>query len=171
MLAGIIQTAGMLGGMLGQAPLGVAVEFAGWRNTMTGLGVIAAFLSVLLYFVIPRRPRMEERESHTIAHTPTKGLRQVMHNAQSWYCAAIGFGLSSVMLGFVGLWAVPWLSATQGFVRAQAAGIASMLFLGWAFGAPIWGWLSDHLGRRKVALSRKSFTALRGRVAFAQASS
>jgi MFS family permease len=149
MLAGIIQTAGMLGGMLGQAPLGVAVEFAGWRNTMTGLGVFAAFLSVLLYFVIPRRPHKEGTESHTVTHTPAKGVAQVMRNTQSWYCAAIGFGLSSVMLGFVGLWAVPWLSATQGFERAQAAGIASMLFLGWALGAPIWGWLSDHLGRRK----------------------
>lgn len=149
MLAGIIQTAGMLGGMLGQAPLGVAVEFMGWRDTMIGLGVFAALLSVLLYFVIPRRPRVEDTTSHAKAQTPAKGVGQVIRNIQSWYCAAIGFGLSSVMLGFVGLWAVPWLSATQGFERAQAAGIASMLFLGWALGAPIWGWLSDHLGRRK----------------------
>ncbi len=149
MLAGIIQTAGMLGGMLGQAPLGVAVEIVGWRNTMTGLGVFAAFLSVLLYFIIPRRPRIEEAKSHGIAHTPAKGVGQVIRNIQSWYCAAIGFGMSSIMLGFVGLWAVPWLSTVQGFERAQAAGIASMLFLGWAFGAPVWGWLSDHLGHRK----------------------
>ncbi|MGI9319590.1 MAG: MFS transporter [bacterium] len=149
MLAGVIQTAGMIGGMLGQAPLGIAVEHVGWRSTMMSLGALAALLSLLLYFVIPRRPRDKNTASPSVARKPAHGVGQVIRNPQSWYCAAIGFGLSSVMLGFVGLWAVPWLSTVQGFGRAEAAGIASMLFLGWALGAPIWGWLSDHLGRRK----------------------
>lgn len=149
MLAGVIQTAGMIGGMLGQAPLGVAVDHVGWRSTMIGLGGLAAVLSVLLFLVIPKRPKERISGSPSGSRRPSQGIGEVVRNPQSWYCAAIGFGLSSVMLGFVGLWAVPWLTTVQGFARSEAAAIASMLFLGWALGAPTWGWLSDHLGRRK----------------------
>ena len=149
MLAGVIQTAGMLGGMLGQAPLGLAVDHWGWRATMVGLGVFAVLLSFSLYLIIPRRPRDKDRPGHSVTHKPANGIRQVIRNPQSWYCAATGFGMSSIMLGFVGLWAVPWLATVHGFERAEAAAVASMLFLGWALGAPVWGWLSDHLGVRK----------------------
>ena len=149
MLAGVIQTAGMLGGMLGQAPLGLAVEHWGWRATMIGLGVFAVVLSLSLYMIIPRRPRNDEHGTFSEPRKSKNGVVQVIRNPQSWYCAAIGFGLSSIMLGFVGLWAVPWLTTVNGFERAEAAAVASMLFLGWALGAPVWGWLSDHLGFRK----------------------
>lgn len=150
MLAGIIQTAGMLGGMLGQAPLRLAVEGLGWRGTMIGLAGVAAVLAILSFLVIPRRPpeKIQERLART-ASGHRGGVGQVLRNPQSWCCAAIGFGLSSVMLGFVGLWGVPWLNTVRGFSLAEAAAVASFLFLGWALGAPIWGWLTDYIGRRK----------------------
>jgi MFS family permease len=47
------------------------------------------------------------------------------------------------MLAFGGLWAVPFLQAVYGFERPAAAAIASLLFAGWAVGAPAIGWLSD----------------------------
>ncbi|MGI9331945.1 MAG: hypothetical protein ACR2RL_02195, partial [Gammaproteobacteria bacterium] len=36
--------------------------------------------------------------------------------------------------------------------RVEAAGMTSLLLIGWAFGAPFFGWLSDRLGRRKPPL-------------------
>ena len=56
------------------------------------------------------------------------------------------------MLGFSALWAVPWLTSVQGFDRTQSAGIASMVFMGWLIFAPVAGWVSDRLGRRKPVL-------------------
>ncbi len=64
----------------------------------------------------------------------------------------IGFGPTGTLLAFSGLWAVPWLSTVRGFPVSEAAGIASTVFLGWAVGAPLLGWVSDHLGRRKPVI-------------------
>jgi len=33
--------------------------------------------------------------------------------------------------------------------KTQAAGLCSALLIAWAVGGPIFGWLSDHMGRRK----------------------
>jgi len=50
------------------------------------------------------------------------------------------------------LWAVPWLNNVKSFPTSQAAGIASAVFLGWAVAAPVVGWLSDRIGKRKPLL-------------------
>jgi len=76
----------------------------------------------------------------------------VVSNGQTWWCALIGFGTAATMLGFAGLWAVPWLNSVHGYSIAEAAGIASMLFLGWAIFAPLAGWASDRMGRRNSIL-------------------
>ena len=75
-------------------------------------------------------------------------LRAVVCSAQTWLCAAIGFGMAAPMLSFGGLWAVPWLRDVHGYSITQAATIASTLFAGWAICSPLLGWLSDHTGRR-----------------------
>ena len=151
MLAGIVQTVGMLGAMLGQAPLRYAVEQLGWRSTMVGLGVLAIVLATSLFLVVPGRPNANPVDTGRRAG-PLSGLKSVIANPQSWACAGIGFGMSSAMLAFAGLWAVPWLVTVFGFPTTTAAGVASSLFLGWAAGAPVMGWLSDHIGRRKPVL-------------------
>lgn len=157
-LGGVLQGVGMCGAMLGQAPLRYYVEMFGWRGTMMGLAVIAVLMAVLLFFVIPKRPRANG-ENHSVQNQGRdgssgvlNGLKQVCRNIQSWYAALIGFGLTATMLTFTGLWAVPWLSTTMAFSKTQAAGIASLFFLGWGVGSPLAGWISDTIGRRKPVL-------------------
>ncbi len=58
-------------------------------------------------------------------------------------------GTSSPLLGFAGLWGVPFLEAAYGLPRTQAATLTSMMFVGWGVGAPLFGWLSDRIGRRR----------------------
>ena len=150
MLSGIVLTVGMLGAIAGQAPLRVIVEALGWRDTMLALGAVGALLGILLYLIVPNRPRDHapgRGSRHLLA-----GLKDVVANPQSWLCAAIGFGPTSTLLAFSGLWAVPWLSSVRGFPVSEAAGIASVVFLGWAVGAPLLGWMSDHIGRRKPVI-------------------
>ncbi len=150
MLSGIVLAVGMVGAMAGQAPLRVLVELVGWRDTMFALGIAGALLGVLLFLIVPNRPRSQA--APTSGRHPLAGLRDVAANPQSWLCAMIGFGPTGTLLAFSGLWAVPWLSTVRGFPVSEAAGIASTVFLGWAVGAPLLGWVSDHIGRRKPVI-------------------
>jgi MFS family permease len=77
------------------------------------------------------------------------GLGAVARHPQTWLVALAGLGTSSPLLGFAGLWGVPFLETAYGLPRTLAATLTSMLFVGWGVGAPFFGWLSDRIGRRR----------------------
>jgi MFS family permease len=150
MLAGLLQTVGMSGAIFGQAPLRQVVELVGWRGTMASLGLIAILLSILLFLLVPHRSSEQknvERKTGIL-----DGLRTVASNGQTWLCALIGFGMAAIMLGFGSLWGVPWLTNVHGYSTVEAAGVISMLFVGWAIFSPLAGWASDRMGRRNPIL-------------------
>ncbi len=149
MLAGILLAVGMAGAIMGQAPLRVLVESAGWRGSFHVLAVWALIMAVLAWLVIPRRPA-----AIVAAGTKERALVAwpVFSNIQTWACGGIGFGLTAVMLAFGGLWSVPWLITVYGLSAADASLLTSMMFVGWMVGSPIAGWLSDKVGRRKPVL-------------------
>jgi MFS family permease len=151
LLAGLLQTVGMSGAIFGQAPLRQVVESIGWRGTMGALAVVAVMISILLFLLIPHRT--VEQKSLEVRVGILDGLKSVASNYQSWLCALIGFGSTGIMLGFGGLWGVPWLNSVHGYSTVEAAGIVSMLFAGWAIFSPIVGWLSDRVGRRNPIMT------------------
>lgn len=161
MLAGLLQSVGMSGAIFGQAPLRQLVEALGWRETMLVLALLALVLAVLIFVLVPQRSARQKLEP---AHPGALGgLRAVAANPQTWICAIIGFGMAATMLGFGGLWAVPWLHTTQGYSTTEAAAITSMIFVGWALFSPLCGWFSDRIERRNGILicgSIIAFTAL-----------
>jgi MFS family permease len=148
LLAGLLQTAGMSGGIFGQAPLRQLVESVGWRGTINVLAVVALALAVLLFFLVPKRSG--EQKHHGPKPGILQGLRAVTINPQTWICSIIGFGMASSMLALGGLWGVPWLNSVHEYSKTEAAGITSMIFVGWAIFSPLCGWLSDRIGRRNI---------------------
>ncbi|MCP4430932.1 MAG: MFS transporter [Gammaproteobacteria bacterium] len=158
MLAGFLQAVGMSGAIFGQAPLRHLVEGMGWRGTMYLLAVIAVMLAVLVFTLVPQRSR--EQKQAGAKSKILDGLKEIAHNFQTWVCAIIGFGMAATMLGFGGLWGVPWLSTVKGYSTVQAAGITSMLFVGWACLSPLLGWLSDRIQRRNLILQTGAVISL-----------
>jgi MFS family permease len=162
LLAGLLQSVGMSGAIFGQAPLRQMVESLGWRSTMHGLAAVALVLGLLLFFLVPLRSSKQKQQGHHPGIL--KGLNAVSINPQTWICAAVGFGMAATMLGFGGLWGVPWLNSVHGYTTTEAAAITSMIFLGWAIFSPLLGWASDRMGRRNTILLIGSLVAL---IAFA----
>jgi MFS family permease len=158
MLAGLLQSVGMSGGIFGQAPLRQVVESIGWRGTMTALGLFALLLSILLFALVPHRT--SEQKYVELKAGILDGLKAVAANAQTWLCALIGFGMAAIMLGFGALWGVPWLSNVHGYSTVEAAGVISMLFVGWAIFSPLVGWVSDKVGRRNPILTGGAIISL-----------
>jgi len=51
-------------------------------------------------------------------------------------------------LAFGGLWGTPYLVEAHGFAQSDAGLLSSLVFVGWVFGGPIYGYISDYIGRR-----------------------
>lgn len=150
-LSGIVQAGGMAGALLGQAPLGLWVEASGWREPLFAAGLMAGLIGLGAWLVLrdpPRPPAGETPQGGGMF----RGFGAVVRNPQTWLAAAIGGCLTAPMLAFGGLWGVPFLQASYGFDRAGAAAFTGALFIGWAIGAPVTGWLSDRMGRRRPIL-------------------
>ena len=146
MMAGLLQGLGILGGIAGQAPLGIAVEHLSWRGAVGLLAVLGVILTVVAWIAI------RDRAGPSVSGSPMAGLRLVAANRETWLCAVFGLAMTAPMLAFGGLWAVPFIMTTHGLERAGAGSLASLLFLGWGLGAPVNGWISDRLGRRKLPM-------------------
>jgi len=147
LLGGLAQAAGMAGAVLGQAPLAAAVSEVGWRATVLVIGGAAVFFAVALWLVI-----RDQRHAESSAIGLGEGIRRVAANRQTWLNALFGLTMTGPMLAFAGLWGVPWLTTVHGMERAPAAATLSLMFVGWAFGAPLLGWLSDHWQRRRPVM-------------------
>jgi MFS family permease len=158
LLAGLLQTVGMSGAIFGQAPLRQMVESIGWRDTMNLLALVALVLAILLFKLVPMRS--SEQKLRTPGVSVLQGLKAVATNLQTWICSLIGFGMAATMLAFGGLWGVPWLNSVHGYTTSEAAGITSMIFVGWAIFSPLAGWASDRMGRRNPILRVGSLVAL-----------
>ncbi len=158
LLAGLLQTVGMSGAIFGQAPLRHMVEGVGWRGTMHMLAVLAIVLAFLVFFFVPHRT--DDQKHVGASGRVMSGLKAVTSNPQTWLCAVIGFGMAATMLGLGGLWGIPWLSTVHGFSTVEAAGINSMIFVGWASCSPLVGWVSDRTGKRNLILRIGATVAL-----------
>jgi MFS family permease len=135
----------MAGGVFGQAPLRLAVEASDWR--LTTLLLAAGGLALALAAFATVRDRW--RGSGGIL-TALSGLGTVLRHRQTWLIALAGLGTSAPLLGFASLWGVPFLETAYALSRTTAATVTSAVFVGWALGAPLYGWLSDYIGRRRA---------------------
>ncbi|MCP5157677.1 MAG: MFS transporter [Ectothiorhodospiraceae bacterium] len=147
LLSGLSMMAGMAGGMLGQAPLRLAVDAHGWRPAMGVLAIGGLVVAVAAWAFVRDRGHGQGGLGSMM-----RGLGGVLRNPQTWLCAMAGLGATGPLLAFAGLWGVPYLQALHGLDRAGAGAIASLTFLGWGIGAPLAGWLSDRLHRRRLPM-------------------
>lgn len=154
LLTGVMVAVGMMGGVFGQAPVAKCVMLMGWRDTMLLGAYIGAALSVIIWFVIADRPFKETLmayQSEGVRHF-LMGLVNVMKLPQVWI-ASIYAGLMFVpTTGFGQLWGVPYFMERYQIEKDAAGFMVSMIFFGWAFGGPFYGWISDKIHRRKLPM-------------------
>lgn len=149
LFSGLTMMMGMAGGVFGQAPLRVLVEASDWRNAILLLAAAGVIIAIAAFATVRDRQRGTGRLGPMLA-----GTWAVMGNRQTWLIAIAGLGAAGPLLGFAGLWGVPYLTATHDLDAGVAATVASTLFIGWGVGAPLFGWLSD-----RIALRRPPFIA------------
>jgi MFS family permease len=147
LLAGLAMMFGMAGGVFGQAPLRVAVDATDWRTTMATVGVVGFGLMLAAWLFVRDRRRGSGGVGAVL-----EGLRRVAGNRETWLNAVAGLGSTGPLLAFAGLWGVPYLQAVYDIDRVTAGTVTSVTFIGWGIGAPLIGWFSDRIGKRRSPL-------------------
>jgi MFS family permease len=153
LLAGLMMSVGMTGAVFGQAPLAEMISSLGWRLSLTVIGFIGLLLAVAYLFIVRDKPKLKNHEPYPFL----KGLGLLLKNNQTWWLS-IYSGLAFTPISVLGgVWGVPFLITSFHFTRTAAATDISLVFIGFAIGAPLFGFISDRLGKRKPVILAGTF--------------
>src|ERR1700723_1887667 len=149
---GATQCVGMLGGSAGQFVVGPIIEHGlGVHTIWIGFGVIILANAVFLYLATPKEQSAPNAQEGAIGSVLTP-YKIVFSNPQSYLCGIIaGLMFAPTTIGDM-IWGVASFQKDLQFSYHNAVVIASMVPLGWVFGCPLLGWLSDRIGRRKPVI-------------------
>lgn len=150
LLAGLSMTSAMCGAIGGQLPLSLLINSFHWQEAMRYLALPGFLLAILFFFLAkteqqPHSPRLSN-------FNLIEQLATILKSKQSWllsFYSGLAFAPVSV---FGGLWGVSFLKTAYSLNSATAATVVSFIFIGFAIGCPLSGWLSDYLGRRKLLM-------------------
>ncbi|CAN5311320.1 MFS transporter [soil metagenome] len=155
LFAGLTTTLGVIGAMTGNIGLTIIQEHLGWRTTVEGAALIGIVLAMAIgFFVRDQNPAKKAGEHPRATSLKEAGLGfiNIIKNPRMWMVGLIGTLLYIPTSAFAELWGTPYLKSVLHFSPREAAIAVSMIFLGWAIGSPLAGWISDYLQRRRYPL-------------------
>ena len=128
-------------------------------------GRYAILFLIIFYISLKIIPLSKTEISPTSTIKPQKetwkamweGLGRATKTLEVWKVALVASAMSGPMLTLGGLWGTPYLISAYELEKTDAAFLVSFLLLGWAFGAPFFGWLSDRIRQRKKIILAGSF--------------
>jgi MFS family permease len=153
-VAGIASGLGTLGAIIGDNTLGRMVEHWGWQDTVNGTAWFGIILLVVMWFGIHDKKRHLAENGGTIDtfRRAFLDLRVIAGNSQIWINGLFGCLVYLPTTVFAELWGIPYLRYAHHLTPQQAEIANSLLFFGFMLGAPLMGYVSDHLRRRKLPM-------------------
>jgi MFS family permease len=128
---------------------------AGWQPPLMLAAGFAAlsFGAALAYGVSERRGRRTGAVAAPAA-TPMPGLQSLRTFPRAyWYLAVLGMTFYAVIFAFRSTFAIQYFQHAHGLTLADAGAINSVVFLATVLATPLFGWLSDRIGRRAPLLA------------------
>lgn len=149
LIAGVVTTLGMCGAILGEVSLTHMILLKGWRVVLNLASLMGGILTLLILFFLKDGPAKQQvKLTHMSLSHFIQDVFLVVKKLQIWLIGLIGALLYLSLSVFAELWGKAYLIAAHGLTQIEAANVVSMVFLGWAIGAPVVGFLSDWTERR-----------------------
>ena len=148
--AGLVNMLGFLGAGIGTITMSYLVTSLGWRDTIQYFAVLGIVLS-LGFWITTRKAPKSQHHAHTKAKdfkTAGKQLWALVKMPRVWLAGIFAGLMFLPTTVFAALWGVPYLEKFHHYPAHQAAFAVAMIFIGWAIGTAITGWLSDTLKTR-----------------------
>jgi MFS family permease len=151
LVAGLITTLGMLGLVYGEVKITELAQTMGLNHVLLTMVAFGAILTLLIFLLVRDGPG-----GHNVKSQPLpeffKNVIKVLVSPQVWLIGFVGACLYTSLSVFGELWGKTYLEHAHHLTKNEAATAISCMFLGWAVGAPIAGYLSDLSERRVLPL-------------------
>lgn len=164
-----------IGGIMATTPFAILVSYTGWREALLVLAAVGLAISVVTLLAVRDSPARAGLEP--IPHTPepervslaeARGyLAIILRDRSTWIISVLLFCTGGINLTLFGLWGIPFIVQ----VYDTSITVASMFTLlggvGLLLGPPIFGRLSDAIGRRTsiILVGGVVYTVLLGTIA------
>jgi MFS family permease len=159
MISGLGLLIGNIGALTAQVPLRLMVENFNWRTVVSSSGVIILLIAVLAWLLVRNDPSLRGYLSYAPLKIQTQGktslsqvgagFRRIFTYRNTWLIFFAQGGLAGPIMTFTGLWGPPFLKARFAIPSTTAAAVCSVMIVCWAGASPVFGALSDKIGRRK----------------------
>jgi MFS family permease len=153
MVAGLASALGTIGGMVGDNLLGLLVLQAGWVETVNLTAYFGIGLTFVLWFGIRDKKRHQEHSGTIESFRKSMiDFGIIIRDKQMWINGLFGCLVYLPTTVFAELWGISYLRVAHGMTQDMATFTNSILFLGFTIGAPIMGFISDKMKRRKLPM-------------------
>ena len=151
LFAGLMTTLGMLGNIYAEMKITDMTQTLGITSVLSSTVYLGAILTLVISFCV-RDNQTYLKEHKTQLKPFFKEVLIVIKSLKVWVIGIIGACLYTSLSVFGELWGQTYLEHAHHLSKFQSAETMSMLFLGWAIGAPLSGFLSDKFTNRIVPL-------------------
>ncbi len=161
LVAGLCTTLGMLGAISGGVVMARFINISGWQQALLYAAIAGLALSFILWVIIRDGSDDELTDLGRASHQGNNiwvELLEVVKTKQLWINGVIGCLTFLPLTVFAEFWAVSYFEKL-GLPKNTAALSSSIVFIGYAIGAPIWGKTSDIIKSRKIPLMIGSLIA------------
>ncbi len=155
LFAGLSQFIGTLGPILAGGPLVLMItkEHIDWRVIISALGFVGFGIAVLGLLFVRGRKSDNPEEIRFLLPKMQVGtqVKALLKNRQAWFVALYSALIYTSIATLGAIWGTRVLIA-KGLTQETAGDAVSILWIGYAVGCPLAGFLSDSLRRRKAVL-------------------
>jgi MFS family permease len=151
LVVGLMTTMGMLGLVYGEVKITEWSELIGWEQVLLLIAFVGSILSVLMIFVVRDGPKGYKPHTSPLPEF-FHNVFKVLMSPEVWLIGFVGACLYTSLSVFGELWGKTYLEQAHHLTKVEAAKTISAVFLGWAIGAPVAGYVSDYTGKRVAPL-------------------
>ncbi len=174
-VAGVVLALGTIGNILAATPLVLLVGVTGWRRAFVLVAAVAALLAAAFWLLVREQPGEREdpvADAGAAARAPLgsggdgapagvgASAAILLRSRDYWLISLGAFCRYGTFAAIQGLWVGPWLVDVLRLGPVQAGNLILVLNVALVFGAPLGGWLSDHVLRSRKRLALLGLGAL-----------